>query len=200
MNFQINEIMKKKLFSLVMALCATTAMFADTRYGWHDDISYWVYDDGTAIVACCRYADGSHYAYNGSKYTITTANIPDSITWKDETISRVIGIEEKAFLTSVTIPKSIEYIGDYALNAKNLKTVVFNAKRCSDIGGPAFSFSVESFTFGDVVEVINLYMFDNLKNITSISIPKSVKQIYNRSSSTFFYEHITDFLLSRGCK
>lgn len=128
MNFQINEIMKKKLFSLVMALCATTAMFADTRYGWHDDISYWVYDAGTAIVACCRYADGSHYAYNGSKYTITTANIPDSITWKDETISRVIGIEEKAFLTSVTIPKSIEYIGDYALNAKNLKTVVLMPK------------------------------------------------------------------------
>ena len=187
--------MKTKLFLLAVALCATTAIFADTPYVWRDGIGYWIYDDGTAKVAPCRYVSYNKYYYDGSQYSIITANIPDSITWKDGTISRVVGIEEDAFkncttLTSVTIPKSIESIGSAAFSGcKNLKTVVFNAKRCAVVA--AFPFYVESFTFGDEVEVINWYMFYNLKNITSISIPKSVKEITNSSSTN--YRYITDF-------
>ena len=174
--------MKKKLFSLVMALCATTAMFAG-EYRWKDGIQYWVSDAGKAYVS------------SSSDY-ITTANIPDSIIWKDGTITPVVGIQNYAFkncesVTSVTIPKSIGYIGDYAFYNKNLKNVVFNAKRCSDIGSYAFSSSIESFTFGDEVEFISWSMFGGNKNITSISIPKSVKEIYGNLGSSGSY--ITDF-------
>lgn len=183
--------MKKKLFSLVMALCATTAVFAG-EYRWKDGIRYWVSEAGRASVAPSYCSNMS----SCSDYTIITANIPDSIIWKDGTITPVIGINAGAFrycesITSVTIPKSIEYIGEYAFYDTNLKNVVFNAKRCSDIGSQAFSSSIESFTFGDEVEFISWSMFDDNKNITSISIPKSVKEISGNLGSSGSY--ITDF-------
>lgn len=97
--------------------------------------------------------------------------------------------------TSITIPKSVSSIGEYAFDGCNLTSIVWNAKQCASVEkwekwgkyyyGPfgSIASSITSFTFGDEVESIPNYLCYNMGNITTITIPKSVIQYGN---STFY--------------
>ncbi len=83
-------------------------------------------------------------------------------------------------LTSITIPKSVTWIGDCAFNGcTGLTSVVWNAKKCGWSSSP-FSQSIDSitsFTFGNEVDSIPAYLCYRMSKLTSITIPNSVMSI-----------------------
>lgn len=90
--------------------------------------------------------------------------------------------------TSITIPKSVSSIGEYAFDGCNLTSIVWNAKQCAPVEewgkyyyGPFGSIAsqITSFTFGDEVESIPNFLCYNMGNITTITIPKSVTHFGN---------------------
>ena len=110
--------------------------------------------------------------------SLTSVTIPNSVT----------SIGDSAFykcssLTSVTIPNSVTSIGNNAFSGCTaLTSVVWNVKNCSDFQfskTPFFAIrtKITSFVFGDEVEYIPAYLCYNMSNLTSITIPNSVKSI-----------------------
>ncbi len=94
--------------------------------------------------------------------TITTADIPASVTYNDVVYS-VTSIGSSAFrectgLTSVTIPNSVTSIENYAFNG------------CS---------SLTSVTIGNSVTSIEVEAFSGCQSLTSVTIPNSVTSIGN---------------------
>ena len=199
--------MKTKLFSLFVALLATTAQLA---YGfWYDGLWYYVIseEDKTAWVT-------SYFDSNGDNYKVTSVDLPSFVTDEGTTYT-VTGIDGRAFvnctnLTSITIPNSVTSIGEYAFdgcinltsitipnsvtsireyafsNCTSLTFVAWNARNCKidDSWSSPFSDSpITSFTFGDEVESIPAYLCNSLSNITSITILNSVTSI---GSSAFY--------------
>ena len=86
-----------------------------------------------------------------------TVIIPNTVVISSKTYA-VIGIGEQAFaesfkLTSVTIPESIEYIGDKAFQSCcRVKEVNYNAIRCADFSLPDFApFSYSNMSYGTYV-------------------------------------------------
>lgn len=81
-------------------------------------------------------------------------------------------------LTSITIPENVTSIGASAFNnCTGLKTVVWNAKNCSDAPFRSSQGSITSFTFGSKVESIPANLCMNMNNLTSITIPENVTSI-----------------------
>ena len=120
---------------------------------------YLVYSDDTktTLITCSSFAQGEIV-------------IPNSVT----------SIGSEAFLgctglTSLTIPNSVTSIGSEAFSGcNNITSVVWNAKNGS---GYNFGSQVESFTFGDEVEVIPASICSGMNNLTSLTIPNSVTSI-----------------------
>lgn len=95
-------------------------------------------------------------------------------------------------LTSITIPKNVRSIGEYAFyRCDSLTSVVWNAKQCAPLekwGGQEYedrgnyyygpfgsiASQITSFTFGDEVESIPRFLCYKMENLTSVTIPKSV--------------------------
>ena len=92
----------------------------------------------------------------------------------------VTGIGRYAFrgctaLTSITIGKCVRNINSYAFDlCSNITSVVWNAVNCK---GGDFGDQINSFVFGDEVEVIPASVCSGMKNLTSITIPNSVTSI-----------------------
>lgn len=90
------------------------------------------------------------------------------------------------WLTSVTIPESIIDIASDAFHNCNLTSVQWNAINYGDfysyrnapfVGDLYENFSLKSFTFGENVKHIPAYICYNLKNLNTVSIPKSVETV-----------------------
>ena len=138
-NLSINRAlaaMTKKLFTLLLAVAASVGtMFAEkVQIG---DLYYNL--DATNQTAEVTYQK------SGSPYwstTITTANIPSSVTYNSVTYS-VTSIGEGAFcnctgLTSVTIPNSVTSIGGSAFTMCTGLTSVTIPNSVTSIGRGAF--------------------------------------------------------------
>ena len=143
--------------------------------------------------------------------SITTANIPETVTYNETTYS-VTSIEEWAFcncssLTSVTIANSVISIGNNAFyncrsltyisignsltyigydafyNCSSLNTLNFNAINCNDFYNlsPFFDCPITTINIGDSVQRIPNRFAKELSSLTSVNIGDNVTSIGNKA-------------------
>ena len=159
--------MKQKLFTLLLAVAASVG----TMFAWDyervqiGDLYYNLDQTNKMAEVTYRSYDG-WFTYNVG-WTITTANIPASVTYNSVTYS-VTSIGDFAFygcsgLTSVTIPNSVTSIGDYAFD---------------DCIG------LTSVTIPNSVTSIGEWAFAGCTGLTSVTIPNSVTSI---GDAAFYY-------------
>ena len=191
----------KKLFTLLFALVATTALWA------HDfeinGIYYNFLDDKTNEVEVTY--RGLHYDDYDNEYS-GSVTIPKTVTNNGTTYSvtsigdwafmdcsaltsitipnSVTSIEYCAFsgcsgLTSVTIPNSVTSIGHYAFSGCTGLTSITIPNSVMSIGHSAFNgcSGLTSVTIGNSVTSIESSAFSGCSGLTSITIPNSVTSI-----------------------
>ena len=185
--------MKRLLFFICTLLCANVLM-AQTTF-WIGDLQYEVTSTNPAEVEV-----------NDANYSITTANIPATVTYQGTDYSvtsigeeafrvcsnltsvtipnSVTSIGEKAFyycrsLTSVTIPNSVTTIGRYTFYNCSSLTSVTIPNSVTSIGYVAFAYcsSLTSVTIPNSVTSIGISAFKECSSLTSIDIPNSVTSI-----------------------
>ena len=170
----------KKLFTLLLALVATTALWA------HDfevnGIYYNILTNKTNEVKVTY--RGSSYDSNSNEYT-GSVTIPSTVTYNGTTYS-VTSIGELAFancsgLTSITIPNSVTSIGERAFAGCSSLTSITIPKSVPSIGDKAFYYcsSLTSVTIGNSVTGFGSSAFESCSDLTSITIPNSVTSIGN---------------------
>ena len=196
-NDQITIIMRK-LFSLFLALVATTSLWAHDfevdgiYYNYLEDNNvevtyrgdyYDSYDEyaGEVIISSTVTFDGTTYIVTSigndafSKcLSLTSITIPNSVT----------SIGEWAFfdcssLTSITIPNSVTSIGVNAFNGCSSLTSITIPNSVTTIGNGAFAgcSSLTSITIPNSVTSIGGLAFSGCSAMTSITIPNSVTSI-----------------------
>ena len=124
-------------------------------------------------------ADDIIYGFFAGCSSLTDIILPENVT--------TIGEGTFAFcssLASIKVPENVTTIGNYAFyECSALNSIQWNAKNCrnweSYDQAPFYSiaFQITSFEFGENVLVIPLGICDNMENISSITIPRSVKTI-----------------------
>ena len=140
-----------------------------------------------------------------SSYDLTTADIPASVIYNEETYS-VTSIRKYAFddsnnLVSVTIPNSVTYIGEDAFwgcsSLENINVDKENAYYC-DVNGVLFDKEITSlitypigksdseYTIPGTVTRIEEDAFANCEHLTTVIIPNSVTTI-----EVFAFGHCT---------
>ena len=174
----------KKIFTLLLALVATTALWAEDFEV--NGIYYNILTDKTNEVAVTyRGSYGGEYnEYSGS------LTIPSTVTYNGTTYS-VTSIGMSAFadcssLTSITIPNSVTNIGDWAFEDCSSLTSITIPESVTSIGDGAFFYcsSLTSITIPNSVTSIGDAAFAYCSSLTSITIPNSVTSI---GSSAFAY-------------
>ena len=137
--------------------------FTFVSLGEVSPFEYEVYDDTVTITD-----------YNGRESEVIIPSTIDGYT--------VTEIGHGAFvncttLESVTIPDSVEYIGDVAFASTNIKSLVI-PERVTYIGDYAFEYchNLESVTIPEGVEYIGDYAFGDA-GFLEVTIPASVKYI-----------------------
>lgn len=157
--------------------------------------------------------------------TVTDLVIPETITGTDGTMYRVTNIAGEAFynctnLTSVTIPRYVTNIGSGALaGCTSLTKITWNAIACSDIWDSEFEASIyckgsyvvdrptndirpqiSSFIIGDEVEYLPSGLCKNMTNLTSITIPASVKYVGEEFDNTGIMSVVWNAEVGDRCK
>ena len=179
----------RKLFSLFMALLATTSLWAyDFQVG---DLCYNITSSSTVEVTYQQSWSSSNYNYSG----LTTATIPETVTYNGTTYS-VTSIGDDAFyycfsLTSITIPNSVTSIGGRALFYCSSLTSVTIPNSVTSIGGYAFAstgiYNDESNWENDVLYIDNC-LIDAKDSISgTYTIKENTRLI---AASAFSYCHI----------
>ena len=167
----------RKLFSLFLALVATTSL-------WAEDFSvggiYYNYLEDNKVEVTYRgdYSGSYDDEYSGEVI------IPETVTHNGTTYS-VTSIGAYAFrgcssLTSITIPNSVTSIGDNAFEYCSSLTSVAIPNSVTSIGGMhafAYCSSLTSVTIPNSVTSIGSYAFESCSSLTSIIIPNSVTSI-----------------------
>ena len=186
--------MKRTLLLICTLLCANV-LLAQTTFTI-GDLTYGVISTNPPQVEV-----------NDANLSITTTNIPETVTYNETTYS-VTSIEEWAFyncssLTSVTIANSVisigngtfyncrsltyisignslTYIGyDAFYNCSSLNTLNFNAINCNDFYNlsPFFDCPITTINIGDSVQRIPNRFAKELSSLTSVNIGNNVTSI-----------------------
>ena len=162
----------KKLVTLLLALVATTALWAEDFSA--GGIYYNILTDKTNEV---EVTSGSSKKYSGSVTILST------VTYNGTTYS-VTSIGDWAFyecsgLTSVTIGNSVTEIGEFAFDGCTSLTSVTIPNSITSIGDCAFRDckSLTSVTVGNSVTSIGVSAFADCSGLTSITIGNSVTSI-----------------------
>ncbi len=182
-NLLINRALaakKKKLFTLLLAVAAS----AGTIFAWDykrvqiDDLYY-----NLDVTNQTAEVTSQNSGFQRWSTTITTANIPSSVTYNSKTYS-VTSIGNDAFdncrgLTSVTIGNSVTSIGNYAFEYCTGLTSVTIPNSVTSIGNYVFSYcsGLTSVTIGNSVTSIGEGAFKACEGLTSVTIPNSVTSI-----------------------
>ena len=157
--------------------------------------------------------------------TLTEWAIPETIKGSDGTVYRVTEIAEDAMyqctnLTSVTIPRYVTKIGYGALaGCTSLTKITWNAIACSGIWDSNYGYSIyshveltpyqtigdirpqiTSFIIGDEVEYLPSGLCKNMTNLTSITIPASVKYIGEEFDNTGITSVVWNANVGDRCK
>ncbi len=176
----------KKLFALIVAICATTLAWADDSGSCGSNVSYtYVESTGTLTISGTgdmeSYASSSKTPWSAYSSSIKKVVINNGVT----------SIGESAFsictgLTSVTIPNSVTSIGEKAFFYCSGLTSVTIPNSVTSIGNSAFYFcsGLTSVTIPNSVTSIGSGAFYYCRELTSITIPNSVTSI---GSSVFSY-------------
>ena len=190
--------MKRTLLLICTLLCANV-LLAQTTFTI-GDLTYGVISTNPPQVEV-----------NDANLSITTTNIPETVTYNETTYS-VTSIEEWAFyncssLTSVTmansvisigngtfyncrsltyisIGNSLTYIGyDAFYNCSSLNTLNFNAINCNDFYNlsPFFDCPITTINIGDSVQRIPNRFAKELSSLTSVNIGNNVTSIGNKA-------------------
>ena len=172
--------MKKKIFTFFLALVASVG----TIFAWdyeHVQIGDLYYN----LNATNKTAEVTFENSYVPSTTITTANIPASVTYNSVKYS-VTSIGNYAFygcssLTSVTIPNSVTSIGGYAFRGCSGLTSLTIPNSVTSIGSSAFDgcSSLTSVTIPNSVTSIGLGAFEDCTGLTSVTIGNSVTSIGN---------------------
>ena len=167
----------RKLFSLFLALVATTSLWA---HDFEVDGIYYNFlsDKTNEVEVTYRGSYGDSYnEYSGS------VTIPSTVTYNGTTYS-VTSIGSSAFdrcsgLTSITIPNSVTTIGNQAFWYCSRLTSITIPNSVTSIGSRAFYCckGLTSITIPNSVTSIGSSAFSYCSGLTSITIPNSVTEI-----------------------
>ena len=190
--------MKKLLFLLLLVASTGFVSAYDFQV---DDLCYNILSGQTSAVKVTYevYNNQSNYA------SLTTANIPGSITYQGTTYS-VTSIGDSAFykcsnLTSVTIPNSVTSIGKYAFYDCSSLTSVAIPNNVTSIGNFAFNscIGLNSVIIPNSVTSIGTGAFIGCRGITSIEVAAENTVYDSRDNCNAIIKTATNSLIA-GCQ
>ena len=190
----------KKLFTLLLALVATSALWAEDFQV--NGIYYKILKDKTNEVEVTfrgLYSASYTNEYSGS------VTIPENVTYNGTTYS-VTSIGYSAFadcsgLTSVTIPNSVTSIGNNAFYGCSALTSITIPNSVTSIGDGAFAgcSNLTSVTIGNSVTSIGDYAFSGCSGLTSIVVEEGNSIYDSRENCNAIIETNSNTLVA-GCK
>ena len=143
-------------------------------------------DSAEKIDACRAYIGLSYNTLDDGTIEITAINvavksliIPSQIDNRDVTGIAKLAFNEKSGITSVTIPDTVNTVGNKTFFKCSGLEEIDLGKSITSISDSMFTSCVKlsSITIPDSVKSIGEYSFSNCSNLTSVTIPDSVTTI-----------------------